>query len=105
MVHAVEVALLTELVPLRLRLRRDRARLLELHLVLRDLVVQIVRALVPMFLRTRSELGTNFWQTLKGPLTAVSKPTVATEESFFQTFLRSTRCTSFYNAPNLTFSA
>merc|ERR1719421_111217 len=37
-VHAVEVALLTELVPLRLRLRRDRARLLELHLVLRDLV-------------------------------------------------------------------
>ena len=41
----------------------------------------------PKLLRTRYELGTNFWQTLKGPYSAVSKdskPILATIDLFFK---------------------
>ena len=37
-----------------------------------------------MLLRTLYGLGTNFWQTLKGPFSAVSKPLFITKDHSFK---------------------
>ena len=47
-------------------------------------LVKAVVLLVPMFLQSRYELGTNFWQASKDPFSDVSKPILPTEDLFFE---------------------